>query len=356
MLEVRSFDGTPEELSDFVVSSWKSSYAGTVAVPNWSAEYFVWQLQINRAENCPRIVAAYDGTKLAGVLMYVPNNFEVNGRSLRGAHASWLSVPPEFRRQGIGRMLKSAAMERSRENGIDFHVGYVFHGSRASIGPRFWLNSKSQAAQRNQTMGPNLGFWARALDANRLAAWSVNFSERILAQLSQPFVRKPVVATSGELVVRPFAKADAEQCVALINESTQNCDFRLLWNCESLTRHLTGFGKCLVGEQDGVIRGFVSYHSLVFSGRNDERVGIIDLVSMSRMARKPAGILIDSVLCDLHQVGAVVALKLRSGDYPNSLFCRWGWFPSAAHSHVLISWTGDQLIRSDLRRCHLLWR
>lgn len=356
MLEVRTFEATAQELSEFILSSWKSYYAGTVVVPNWSSDYFAWQLQINRQERRNCIVAAYEGEELAGVLGYVPYAFELNGQSLMGAHASWLSVPPKFRRQGIGELLQSVAMERSREQGIDFHVGYAFHGSKTSIGPSFWLNSKSGGAQRNQTMGPNLGFWARCLNGNRLSKWSLNSSERILGRLSHPFVARPTPAASSEVVVRPFCDADAKRCVSLINQSTQNCDLRLLWDTESLTHHLTGFGQCLVAEQNGTIEGFVAYHSLVFSGRCDERVGIIDLVSTSQMTRKPAGILIDSVLSDLRQSGAVVALKLRSGDHPKSLFCRWGWFPSAAHSHVLISWTGDKPKPQNIAQCHLLWR
>lgn len=356
MREVRAFEGTPEELSTFIVSSWKASYIGQVAVPNWSAEYFEWQLQMDVIENRQRIVAAYDGARLAGVLIYVPYTFELNGQSMKGAHASWLSVSPDFRRQGIGGMLKSAAMERSCDQGVDFHVGYIFHGSRASMGPRFWLDSNSQAARSDQIVGPNLGFWARALDGNRLAKWSVNTRERMLARMSAPFMMQPVAATSRGMVVRPFHEADAERCVSLINESTQDCDLRLLWDRESLSKHLTGFGQCLVGVQNGVVEGFVAYHSLVFSGCTDERVGVIDLVATSRLARKPAGVLLDSVLSDLHRSGAAVALKLRSGDYPTSLFCRWGWFPAAAHSHVLLSWAEGKPRYSKLRKCHLLWR
>lgn len=129
-MEIRSFDGTAEELSEFVVSTWKASYTGAVAVPNWTAEYFRWQLQMDSVDNRQHLVAAYDDSKLAGVVLYFPRRFELDGQNIAGAHASWFSVHADYRRQGIGALLKSAAMDRSREQELQFHVGYVFHGSK----------------------------------------------------------------------------------------------------------------------------------------------------------------------------------------------------------------------------------
>lgn len=355
-MEIRSFDGTAEELSEFVVSTWKASYTGAVAVPNWTAEYFRWQLQMDSVDNRQHLVAAYDDSKLAGVVLYFPRRFELDGQNIAGAHASWFSVHADYRRQGIGALLKSAAMDRSREQELQFHVGYVFHGSKKTIGPRFWLNEKKNLENTGQSLGPNLGFWARALDARRVARWSVDATERLLARIGRPFVPAPTVKLNANAVVRPFQEADLSQCVELANDATRHCDLRLLWNSTTLKRQLEGFGKCLVSVQNDSVRGFTAYHSLVFSGQCDERVGVIDMVCVSRMDRSSAAALLDSVLTDLQRVGAIVALKLRCGDYPSFLFRRWGWFPVAAHSRTLFSWTGKRLDHSPIRRSHLLWR
>lgn len=234
--------------------------------------------------------------------------------------------------------------------------GTFFTVQKKTIGPRFWLNEKKNLENTGQSLGPNLGFWARALDARRVARWSVDATERLLARIGRPFVPAPTVKLNANAVVRPFQEADLSQCVELANDATRHCDLRLLWNSTTLKRQLEGFGKCLVSVQNDSVRGFTAYHSLVFSGQCDERVGVIDMVCVSRMDRSSAAALLDSVLTDLQRVGAIVALKLRCGDYPSFLFRRWGWFPVAAHSRTLFSWTGKRLDHSPIRRSHLLWR
>ncbi len=354
-MEVRSFEGSPEQLSQFVVSAWKSSYAGAVAVPNWSPEYFRWQLQMDRPQHRQNLLAAYEGGRLAGVLLYFPRLFELQGQQIMGAHATWLSVHADFRRRGVGDILQAAAMKRSQEQGIQFHAGYVYYGSRKSIGPEFWLKSKRRSSA-GQTVGPSLGFHARTLNAGRVAEWSVNPTEQILASACGPFIPDPKIRAAPGASVRPFRDTDTDRCVELASRSTQKCDLRLLWDHATLKHHLTGLGRCLVYERNGQVDGFIAWHSLFFSGRTDERVGIIDLVCVSELSRRAASSLLNAALVELKQQGAIVALKLRSGDYPRFLFSRWGWYPAAAQSHVLLSWSGKRIPVPAIRRSHLLWR
>ena len=134
MLETRAFDGTPEELSDFVVSTWKSSYAGTMAVPNWSADYFRWQLRLDEPESARRVTAVYSGSDLAGVLIFSPYDFEIEGNQMRGAHSSWLSVSPNFRRMGVAKALQLGTIEACQADGADFRIGYIYQGSNKFAG------------------------------------------------------------------------------------------------------------------------------------------------------------------------------------------------------------------------------
>lgn len=355
MVEIRAFEGTAEELSEFAVSTWKSSYTGTVPVPNWTADYFRWQLQADTTGDRRHLMAAYDGSKCAGIVLCAPYQFELEGRQIAGSQASWLSVHSDYRRQGIAGRLKKGAMQSSRDQGQQFQIGFVFHGAKQSIGPRFWLNKKRMTSV-GQSIGSHLGFWARALDAQRLAEWSVDAKERLLAKISRPFVGPPKVSSVAGTVIREFREEDLPRCVELANQATQHCDFRLLWDTTTLKRHLEGFGQCLVCVQKDIIEGFVAYHSLVFSGLCDARVGIIDLVCVSQLNRSSSAALLDSVLVDLQQAGAIVALKLRCGDYPRSLFWRWGWSPAPAHSHTLFSWVNKPIVHAPIKHCHLLWR
>jgi len=51
-----------------------------------------------------------------------------------------------------------------------------------------------------------------------------------------------------------------------------------------------------------------------------------------------------------------VALKLRVGDYPRSLFMGLDWLFRPSDSHVLATWAGEPELLPRLRRIHVLWR
>lgn len=352
MVEIRPFTGSVEELSHFAVSAWKSSYGGSVAVPNWTADYFRWQLRLDEPDSQRRIVAAYVQDQLAGILLYCPLDFEFHGQPARGAHSSWLSVSPDHRRMGVGEALRQAAADNCRADGLDFQIGYIYHGSQKSTGPKFWLKQ----GRTDQTVGPNVGFWARVLDGQKAAAWNVNRTEQRLTRVAAPFVPPPKPRTLRGIRVRPFQPPDTAQCVALTQDAYRNCQVRLVWGEHLLKHYLTGFGQCLVAEQDNEIRGFIGYHTLVFSGLTDEKVGVIDLVCADGLSRSNQAGLLNSVLVELQRSGAVVALKLRTGDYPSGYFMKWGWVPRPRDSHMLFSWCGEPREATGIRRCHVLWR
>ncbi len=353
MIEVRPFEGTPEELSDFVVSTWKASYGGTIPVPNWSADYFRWQLRLHEPDSQRRIVAAYEGSNLAGIIIYCPMDFELHGESIKGAQSSWLSVSPDFRRRGVGNALQKGTVAECRDQEIDFQLGYIFHGSSRSIGPGFW--QKKQPPGRS--IGPNVGFWARVLDPPRAVEWNVSGLERFLTRMVAPLVPTPQSGTDTESArIRHFKPEDAAACADIAKRTSTNCELRLKWTPELLQAYLQGFGDCLVLEESGQLAGFIGYHSLIFSGRTDAPVGVIDLVCVTDLSYANRARLLNSVLVELKDGGAVVALKLRTGDYPPGLFLKRGWAPRLADSHMLFSWSGEPREVASIRRCHVLWR
>ena len=107
---------------------------------------------------------------------------------------------------------------------------------------------------------------------------------------------------------------------------------------------------------NGQVQGCIGYHLLPMLGRSLENMGILDLMFVSEL---PSGIrteLLNSVLLRLQQDNAVVALKLRGGDYPASTFLRWGWVWKPADSHALVTWANGVQPIPRLRKLHLLWR
>lgn len=131
MLEIRSFEGSPEELANFVVRQWTASYGGRMAVPDWSGDYFRWQLRMDEPEQRRHVIAAYDGAQLAGVVPHFPMQFALDGEKFSASQASWLSVAPEFRGQGVAGKLIQGSRAIHRELGLRFQLGFAQSTTRA---------------------------------------------------------------------------------------------------------------------------------------------------------------------------------------------------------------------------------
>lgn len=352
--DVTPFAGTAEELSNFVVRSWKDCYGGKMFVPHWSADYFRWQIQNDKRDCRRRMMAAYDDGKLVGVIGHVPLQFELNGERLRAAQASWLSVSPEYRGQGVARCLNERMRRLLREQELRFNLGYGYFGSSASHGVRFWRKQK-----RDTTFAGSLGFWTRVIDPQRLGGWELNRLTGSTGQVLGPFLGVPKPRKIRNLKIRQATASDLPQILHLSREATNHCDLRVVWGESQLKQQigLNGFAESLVAEVNGEVRGCVAFHVLPIQGGTLEPVGIIDLVFVSELSRKQRTELLNRVLLRFQERGAVVALKLRSGDYPWDAFFNWGWAPMPASSHTLLTWA-DKPPRhfNKPRRLHVLWR
>ena len=83
-------------------------------VPHWSRDYFRWQLQIDDPCRRGHLIAAYQGSTLAGVVLHFPMQFAVGGDVFLASQASWLSVSPEFPGKGVGTALNRASRAPTR--------------------------------------------------------------------------------------------------------------------------------------------------------------------------------------------------------------------------------------------------
>jgi len=354
MFEARPFAGTPEELSDFVIAAWESTYSGKMAVPQWSADYFRWQLRLDEEDSHKRLVCVYQDGQPAGVVLHFPVVFEVDGQRIQAAQASWLSVPAQLRGQGVARELNQAVQSVMQAEGLRFRLGFGYTGSTVSLGPGFWKKLRGISS----TIPRKLGFWVRVLDAKRAAAWNVNRWEGWLARIGGPFLPRLRLKKPSGVTIRPVQQDDVPRCLELAEQGTRNCDLRLLWDEDRLARQLglRGFGKAFVAEEGGEVRGCIAWHVLPIAGRTVEPVGILDLIFVSELSAAGRTELLNAVLIQMRDEGAIVALKLRSGDYPNRMFLRFGWFCKPADSDVIITWAESPEPLPKLMRLHVLWR
>jgi predicted N-acetyltransferase YhbS len=354
MLEVRSFEGSPEELSKFVVTQWTASYGGRMAVPHWSSDYFRWQLRMDEPEQRRHLIAAYDGAQLAGIVPFCPAQFSLDGERFAASQASWLSVAPEFRGQGVAGKMIQASRALHRELGLRFQLGYAYYGHQSSQAPKFWLRSQTSTTATIR----KAGFWVRVLDPAQAANWNPNAFQRCVTRLTAPFCGAPRIQLRPNLVIRPAEPRDLPRCLTLADQSTKHCRLKLVWDTESLSRQLGlhGFNKALVAEEDGKLRGCITFYLLPMMGRTEATFGLMDLVLVSELSPSARIELLNSALLAMKQHGAVAALKLRVGDYPRSLFLKVGWMPRPSDSHVLVTWAGEPQSLPSLGRIHVLWR
>jgi GNAT superfamily N-acetyltransferase len=354
MLEVRSYDGSPEELSDFVFTQWQMSYGGRMAVPRWSGDYFRWQLRMDEPEHRRYLVAAYNGTRLAGVVPFFPVEFSLDGATFAASQASWLSVSNEFRGQGVARKLIEASRALHRELGLKFQLGFAYYGHQSSQAPKFWLRTQTATTATIR----KVGFWVRVLDPPRAAEWNPSPFQQWVTRLTAPFCGVPRIQARPGLVIRPAEQRDLPGCLKLAGQATEHCRLRLVWDDDSLGRQLGfhGFSHALVAEEDGELRGCITFYLLPLVGRAEATFGFMDLVLVSALSSAARIELLNSVLLFMKQMGAVTALKLRVGDYPRNLFMRLGWIPRPSDSHMLVTWAGEPQLLPRLRQLHVLWR
>ena len=354
IFETRAYEGSAEELSDFMYTHWSATYRGKMVVPRWTADYLRWQLRIDDPSYRRHVVAAYKGSRLAGVLAHVPLVFDLLGCRFKGSQQSWLTVAQEFRRQGVGQAMADRSVAIHRERGCGFHVGFTYFGKKISLGPKFVQDTQSKHVKSIR----DAGFWVRVLEPAISAEWNINPWESWGTRLATPLIPALRRRKNSQLTIRPAEWGDLDVCLALADRETVSCDLRIAWDADSMARQLGlhGYSHALVAEEKGEVRGFVTFHTLPLDARFEAPVGIIDVVAVSELSKQGRNELIDAALLSLREMGAVVSLKLRTGDYPRGLFLRLGWMPRPADSHVVVDWIDQPQPEQKLRRLHLLWR
>jgi GNAT superfamily N-acetyltransferase len=350
VIEIRTFEGTPRELEAFVSSVWTGSYAGRMAFPLWSADYLDWQLDLGSSRDFA--VAAYDGERLAGVILACSFDFRTPTGVRGGILSSWLSIDPAYRGQGLVGRLKAEQARRLAERGGSYVFAYRYVGSRHSLSKP----PTDADMHSGEWTTRKVGFWVRILDSRRAVAWSVDRASRVMTRLGSPFVLAPRVPKSS-VNIRAYEPRDLTACLEVITWPNLGKSFAIEWTVERLGRHCGGaFGQCLVAERDGEVRGFISFHVLPFQGRTVERVGIVDIIAIDRLSGRERRAMIGSVLQHISADGGVLALKLWTGDAPVGAMLMSGFVPLSRDSYEALR-VIDQSPQVALRgRQQILWR
>lgn len=353
MIEIRTFEEGPEELSAFCTGIWRKRYSGgKMTVPRWTPEFLEWELFTGDTRDREFLVAAYDGSRLVGALPAKPTRFHLHGEAFDATLGSYFSVDPEYQSHGVALKLNLEQCRRHRKHGARFCIGYVYLGAAEAQGKEFWLR-----LPRNLTIVSKMGLWARILDHKAIADFELSARDRWAARLLGTVQRKlrPPADASG---VRPYRPADLPDCLRLAGGMSERADFGCVWTEGALARQLAfkDSPRTLVVEQNGRVEGFINYCHLELEGRTVVRAGVIDLLSIDDLQRPLVRRLFRVALSRMIDEGCHVALLPRIASYSTLPLLAAGFVPMLPE-HGLTAQSMDGTTFPDtVRRLHVRWR
>jgi predicted N-acetyltransferase YhbS len=317
MLEIRTFNGDMCELAEFCNSAWLRRYRGEMPVAQWSPDFLAWELDdATTTSDLPAarelLVAAYDGSKLVGVLPARPLHFHIQGQTVAGSWGSYFSVDPDYENQPVALKLHLEQRRRHKEHGLRVNFGYAFTGYAVGRGQAFWLKQPKLVKSVRR-----LGTWVRALDPAAVARFSLNRLETAGLQIAR-FILGAPRPPRNSTAIRAFTPADASACAALLDAASRRADVGYAWN-ETFARRQLGFTaatRTLVAEHDGRVAGLINYCDLPLMGRAPITAGLIDFLETSALPHRTAVHLVRSALRDMHQRGLHLAMALRTTSMP----------------------------------------
>jgi len=352
MIEVRTFEGDAAELAAFVTTTWRKWYEGRMPIPLWTSEFF--QRELLPGDDDPRdyLVAAYDGTRLVGFHPARPVRISLHGQEITGSRGSFLTIDPEYRREGIARKMNAEFQRRHRQRGAVVNLGYVYVRSARSMGPKFWLK------QPEGTMVVRkLGTWARAFDhaavirfePYRTEAWS----SRIFS-----LVQGPPKAPRDMAGIRLYRREDLSDCAELVRDRGASADLAYVWDLEELARllHYRDLARTVVFEQNGRVAGLVNYCRLEFLGKCPMPAAVIDIVAFGTLPPAARLRLLRAAMCQMADDGVKGATMLRGSWYGWRQMLAAGFFPALPDFAYVGTKMQPDVPLENVRRLHVLWR
>ncbi|MCE9545311.1 MAG: hypothetical protein K8T25_07320, partial [Planctomycetia bacterium] len=294
MVEIRTFDGDWQHLSDFCQTHWLRRYQGKVPVVLWTPDMLEWELaDLPATRNY--LVAAYDGARLVGFIGARPMKLHFRGEVIDGSWGSYFTVDSEYEKQPVALQLNLELRRRHRERGAKLSMGFVYQGFKESRGQDFWLRQPKLVKPVRQ-----LGFWARPLDFKAVADFSFHKLDAIASRLGGVVLGKPWPPRANSNI-RAFTAADAAPCAALLDAKSRQCDLGYVWDAALAARQLQfkDVSRTFVAEQDGRVAGLINYFPLEIVGKRSIVAGVIDFMAVDELPGSQAVDLVRTALADM---------------------------------------------------------
>lgn len=352
MLEIRTFDGGPEELAALANRVWRESYAGRMPAPLWGERFLRRELLCNADGDRELIVAAYDGSQLVGVHPARPIRIRLRGQELSASWGSFLTVDPAWRRQGVARQMIEESIARHRARGAVANFGFLYIRSSRSMGPKFWLR---------ESAGPRLvrklGMWVRPIDHATVARFELYPAEAWGTRLLSLVHRGPLPPTNME-GIRLYRHGDLADCRTLWEDASRGADLAYLWDDDSLDRQLgfAGVGRTVVLVKGEQVAGLVNYTLLNILGRIPMTVALVDGLALGALPWADRYRLLRAAINQISADGAKAVLVLRgSWQYARELLAT-GFLPFPPEYYYVATPTCGEASFEKIGRVHVLWR
>lgn len=351
MIEIRTYDGDMQQLSEFCNRVWTRRYQGQMPFAMWTPEFLEWEL-----DDCPAtremIIAAYDGEKLVGVLPAKPMRFHVQGQTIDGSWGSYFSVDSDYENQPVSLKLHLEQRRRHKAHGLKINLGYAFTGYAVGRGQKFWL-------QQQKLVKPvrHLGTWVRELDPMAVARFSIKRLDMLASHLSRLVLGDPRPPRRPE-AIRPFVPSDAAPCAALLDAASRRAELGYAWD-ETLALRQLGFQKAtrtLVAEHEGRVAGLINYCPLPLMGRAPIVAGLIDFLETHNLPHRTALDLVRAALADMRGRGMHMAMALRTSSMPFWPLARTAFTMIPAEYCYVAQPIDFELPDWRMRRLHVHWR
>ena len=331
MIEVRSFDGDPDELVALINCAWQERYLSKDLIPVYDRAGLEWQILQSKEGSHPFHLAAYDGAKLVGCFLAERLSFQVEGETVPGTQGSWFSVLPEYASSRVAIRLINALERAHREHEMRLFLGYVNHtqGTSAKV---FWDAYAHAFPQRYRSIC-DVHFWTRFLRHGDVADRLSSGLERAGVRLLSMVQGIPRVGGGSGPTIRPFEGGDLDGCLALLNAHAFTRGLGQVWDAPTLIRQLTDphhtppVATTLVVEGEGGIQGLANAFSWPMKGSGTFPAAVVDLMVADGLPPRDQRRLLTATTAALAAQGAALVMAPAYSFDRKGLFAGAGFVP-----------------------------
>jgi hypothetical protein len=304
---IDDFDG--DTVAIFINRVFQDHYRGRSMVPQWTPEYFQWNLACSPGHHA---FGAFNDGEPVGFVLGLCKSYNCRGRRLDGILASWLAVDTERSSRLLSfkliRRIFSCTFDRTAGRANDVMLFFTDPSSGNDV---LW---KRMAPQINAHAVKKISFFAKVFRAEKVlgAEWHLPRGHQILKLKHFCDISK---AERLHGIMRPFAKKDIEDCLAFMNRENSSAALSRLWSKEALEHHLQygSLANSVLYHKHDTLHGIISYHLLDFMGRTTVHGALVDFICLQGLRLREEIHCINQSLRYLKDAGCDMVLVPENG-------------------------------------------